>query len=276
MKCCPVNRKESYHFSLLFATLLHILLFAALFVTLRYSKPLFLSTSAPPPIIQATVLGGSELAMQDLGKKTKKMPTPKTEKVLIKPVLINKSPVTLPDKEKKIIKSAINTTSVVAKSQLKNSAPIQKKHSEKIIHRKPLIKDSVHSLVSAKSLDMAQKNVQKLLQQELNTLAQKQQIAARNAATTAKYRQLILQSIAQQWIIPPEVDKYLETKLMVRLAPNGIVLEVIVIKSSGNSVLDRSAQTAVYKASPLPVPKNSLFNTFQQINLTLRPESILN
>lgn len=88
-----------------------------------------------------------------------------------------------------------------------------------------------------------------------------------------KYRQLITQSIGQNWIVPDNVDKHLSCELIIRVAPGGAVLSVTLAKSSGNPTLDRSAQTAVMKASPLPVPSDSeLFNKFRELSLTVRPE----
>ncbi|MES2997828.1 MAG: cell envelope integrity protein TolA [Pseudomonadota bacterium] len=285
MKPYPVNRKESYRFTLLLATLFHILLFSALFLTLRYSaKPLFLTTIPTLAIIHATAIAIPQLPISDSLKEEKTKLIPKIDKkVVIKPELIEKSPVVLAIKEKKPPKIPRATTPIVAKSRVKNprvknTVAIKKSPLDKaVVHKPSIVKEkNTRHLLSPRSLKMAEKNVQKLLQEEVNMLAQQQQIAARNAATTDKYRHLILQSIAQQWIVPPKLNKHLETKLAVHLAPGGMVLEVIVVKSSGNSVLDRSAQTAVYKASPLPVPKNTaLFNTFRQINLTVRPEGVI-
>lgn len=89
-----------------------------------------------------------------------------------------------------------------------------------------------------------------------------------------KYRQLITQSIGQNWIVPDNVDKHLSCELIIRVAPGGAVLNVTLAKSSGNPTLDRSAQTAVMKASPLPVPNSDseLFNQFRELKLTVRPE----
>lgn len=277
MKPYSINRKEDYRFTLFLAILFHIVLFSALFLTLRCSKPLLLSASAPLAIIHATAMESVPLPKPvPVAEEKIKVPA-KTEHVLIKPALIEKSPLVLPVKEKKLVKKQINPTPVLVKSRLKTTPTPQKKQPTQLTQRKPVekIKSANHPL-SLKSLQIAQKNVQQLLQQEVHMTLQKNQMATRNAAATTKYRHLILQSIAQQWIIPPDLDKHLETRLAVRLAPGGMVLEVVIIKGSGNAVLDRSAQTAVYKASPLPVPKESgLFNSFRQINLTVRPEGLI-
>lgn len=112
---------------------------------------------------------------------------------------------------------------------------------------------------------------------------QKQQAAAQQAAADAanaarvsgevnKYKALILNAISQQWILPQNVDSSMSSQFRIRLAPNGSVLEVALTRSSGDPILDRSAQSAIYKASPLPVPSDpTTFNLFRDISLTVRP-----
>jgi colicin import membrane protein len=63
--------------------------------------------------------------------------------------------------------------------------------------------------------------------------------------------------------------------LSVNLDPFGQVLSVRVVRSSGNAQFDRSAEAAVQKASPLPVPQDvMIFNsTFRTFNFEFNPES---
>ncbi len=90
-----------------------------------------------------------------------------------------------------------------------------------------------------------------------------------------KYKALILNAISRQWILPEHADSTMSSQFRIRLAPNGTVLEVTLIKSSGDTILDRSAQTAIYKASPLPVPSDPVtFNVFREISLIVRPEQV--
>ncbi len=275
--------KENYRYSLIVATVLHVVLFLGLFLTLRHSsKLLFL---APPPlqVIHATAISMDALVQKPSPDTEKIKPLPTAiAKALSKPVLLEKSPVLLPIKEKKIHKveqDKITPLKVPNKqpSLAKKIVSVKTKPTAVVVAaNKPKKIMHKHLKLSKASLKLVEKNVQQLLDQEMKSLAKLQINAARNAATTDKYRHLILHAIAQQWIIPPEMNKHLETKLAVHLAPGGMVLEVIIVKSSGNAVLDRSAQTAVYKASPLPVPKNNgLFHTFRQINLTVRPEGVI-
>lgn len=91
-----------------------------------------------------------------------------------------------------------------------------------------------------------------------------------------KYIALIQQDIGQHWIVPDKSKKRLSCRLQIRLGPGGMVVQVKLLRSSGDAILDRSAQAAVYKASPLPVPKEpDIFKQFRVINLTVRPESVL-
>ncbi|ANN95599.1 TPA: cell envelope integrity protein TolA [Legionella pneumophila] len=105
--------------------------------------------------------------------------------------------------------------------------------------------------------------------------AQNAERQARIAGEVDKYKALIVNAIGRNWILPENVDSSLSSQFRIRLAPDGTVLEVSLIRSSGDPLLDRSAQTAIYKASPLPVPQDvETFNLFRDISLTVRPEQV--
>lgn len=105
--------------------------------------------------------------------------------------------------------------------------------------------------------------------------AQNAERQARIAGEVDKYKALIVNAIGRNWILPENVDSSLSSQFRIRLAPDGMVLEVSLTRSSGDPLLDRSAQTAIYKASPLPVPKDAeTFNLFRDISLTVRPEQV--
>ncbi|EDP46100.1 cell envelope integrity protein TolA [Rickettsiella grylli] len=265
------------------ALLLHFVLFLALFLTVRHHTTLVSLSSPAVQWIHATAIPMDTLVKKKTPPVEKiKIPTevPKPSEVTkpLKSELIKKSPVVLPLEKKKVHKN--EQKQITSHTRNKQSLLIKKrmhlkttKIEKKIMH-KP--KKMTHQPISKKSLKLVEKNVQQLLDQELKTLEKQSIHTSRYAATMGKYRHLILQAIAQQWIIPPEMNKHLETQLTVHLAPGGLVLDVIIVKSSGNLILDRSAQTAVYKASPLPVPKNEdLFHTFRHINLIVRPEGVI-
>jgi len=116
--------------------------------------------------------------------------------------------------------------------------------------------------------------LQKQLQQEQEQ--QKALQAQQLNNEVARYKTLIQNDIARQWLIPDGVDKNLSCQLLIKLDTVGNVLSVDVVKSSGNALLDRSAVTAVLKASPLPVPQApGLFKQFESLELTVKPEGII-
>jgi colicin import membrane protein len=122
------------------------------------------------------------------------------------------------------------------------------------------------SALQKKAEDAAQSQARAQKQQELE--AQKERLAGE----VDKYKALILRAISEQWILPDNVDNSLSSQFRIRLAPNGSVIEVTLLRSSGDVILDRSAQSAIYKASPLPVPKDATtFDIFRDIRLTVKP-----
>ena len=90
-----------------------------------------------------------------------------------------------------------------------------------------------------------------------------------------QYKSQIIQSISQCWTVPTELKSSLFSRFRIRLAPGGVVIDIKLIRSSGNEALDRSARTAILQASPLPVPSDpALFDQFRVIRLTVSPKGI--
>ena len=161
------------------------------------------------------------------------------------------------------------------KKEAKELAQLKSQQKEKKLQE---VREKTQKLAEEKAAQekavLAEKNAQKkaqAAQQARDNAAQRAQMAGE----VDKYKAMILDAIGRQWILPENVDNQLSSVFHIRLAPDGGVLEVSLVKSSGDPVLDRSAQTAIYKASPLPVPHDALvFNMFRDINLTVRPENI--
>lgn len=134
-------------------------------------------------------------------------------------------------------------------------------------------KRALAKLAKEKQLAMA-KALNDQLQDEQQQLADDQNTQAMQGELD-KYKAAILRSIGHHWLVPPGSNKELSCQLMIHLAPGGVVLDVNIVKSSGDEALDHSAKTAVMKASPLPVPTESTkFNHFRELRLTVRPEQV--
>ena len=106
--------------------------------------------------------------------------------------------------------------------------------------------------------------------------------AARQAAesdrvaqsTAARYQDLIRDRVERSWLRPVGLPDGLQCVLAVRLDPFGEVLEARIVRSSGNPLFDRSAEAAVKKASPLPVPSDvTIYNRFfREFQFKFNPE----
>lgn len=141
------------------------------------------------------------------------------------------------------------------------------KKADELKKAEELARANAARAVQAKA-DLLQKQQAAAAQQAISDAAN----AARVAGEVDKYKAMIINAISQQWILPQNVDSSMSSQFRIRLAPNGSVLEVSLIRSSGDPILDRSAQSAIYKASPLPVPNDpTTFNLFRDISLTVRP-----
>ncbi|MCB1827256.1 MAG: cell envelope integrity protein TolA, partial [Coxiellaceae bacterium] len=118
----------------------------------------------------------------------------------------------------------------------------------------------------------------KLMQQQLS--AEKSQLAKAKALQVRgeidRYKAGILRAIGQKWVVPGGANKELSSVYQIHLGPGGVVIDVELLRSSGNAALDRSAKVAIFKASPLPVPKDpALFDNFRELRLTVSPKTVV-
>lgn len=150
---------------------------------------------------------------------------------------------------------------------------LTKQNTQKAAQQQTLLKQQ--KINEQKQLQQsAEKTLQQQLAQDATQLDQAKQQQVNSEL--AKYTELIRQAIGQQWIIPANSNRSAYSILDITLGPGGVVNNVQLKQSSGDPVLDRSAITAVYKASPLPVPTDpALFKLMQDIQLKVQPDSIM-
>ncbi|MAX02852.1 MAG: hypothetical protein CMD41_02305 [Gammaproteobacteria bacterium] len=91
---------------------------------------------------------------------------------------------------------------------------------------------------------------------------------------------LIQQALQQVWNRPPSARNGMRVILRIRMLPTGELLEASITQSSGDAAFDRSAENAVYSASPFTELQNlpiSVFNEhFRTLSLIFEPEDLLN
>ena len=97
--------------------------------------------------------------------------------------------------------------------------------------------------------------------------------AEQAASNLGVYKREIRERIHRIWVRQPGMGWDLSCGVEVRLIPGGEVIPggVRVTHSSGNPTFDQSVVTAVYKASPLPVPSGRPFGQFRNLRLLFKP-----
>jgi colicin import membrane protein len=112
-------------------------------------------------------------------------------------------------------------------------------------------------------------------------LALQQQMEAERQARVlnsalAQYIPIITQKVGRNWNQPTNLQRGITAIVAVRLTANGEVVSAQLTRSSGDSVFDRSVVNAVYKASPLPIPRERGVNEkFRELNLNFNPEDLI-
>lgn len=234
-----INYKKPF----ILAVLLHAILFVFLFVKFAMHHTYAVAPGPKVHIVQAVAVNQAQVEKEIRQIKEEKTRHEQQELARIK----------------RLQKEAL----AAKKARLAEQAKLKKIKQAQVDEQNRLKKAKEQQAVKAKRQDEIQKSIERQL------------VAEQNQGEIDKYKALIIAAISQHWIIPDNVAPNISCQLLVHVATGGIVTSVDLARSSGNQILDRSARTAVLKASPLPVPGNpALFNNFRLLKLTARPEGI--
>ena len=110
----------------------------------------------------------------------------------------------------------------------------------------------------AEAAEQARREAEEQARREAEEQARREAEAAEQARRLEEARGTfdgaIRQKIERAWTRPASVPSGLSCIVAVRLGPGGSVLSAQVVQSSGNSAFDQSAERAVFRADPLPMP----------------------
>lgn len=97
--------------------------------------------------------------------------------------------------------------------------------------------------------------------------------AGRQVRVVKDFQQRITSKIRSYMRLPPKLVGNPEAEFQVTLYPNGEVLRVTLVKTSGQPVYDAEVERAILKASPLPLPvdKAAAAAFRDGLNLKFRP-----
>ncbi len=135
--------------------------------------------------------------------------------------------------------------------QKASDAPISRKKEENKTQEKA-------SVIQAKTAETAEANAKRL-----------QWLTSEEEKNWALFKE----KVNQAWIRAPGLPSGLRCKLDIRLLPDGSVMAVQVLNTSGNLAFDQSALAAVETSAPLPVPQDpALIEKFRHFTFEFNPD----
>jgi colicin import membrane protein len=127
---------------------------------------------------------------------------------------------------------------------------------------------------AAKEKAAAEAARQREAEQALQAQLAEEQAQARAEHALSGYIPQIQNKIQRNWLRPGGSAAGLSCLIRVKLIPGGEVVDAKVVRSSGDPLFDRSVETAVLKASPLPMPADvAMFKYFREINFNFNPDT---
>lgn len=117
-----------------------------------------------------------------------------------------------------------------------------------------------------------------IVRDELTTAAAQQQTTVTAGEISASFVSLIQRTVVNYWSRPPSARNGMECELSIQLIPTGEVVNVTLVRSSGNSAFDSSAINAVKKAGAFPelqnLPSREFEKNFRRLTLIFKPEDL--
>jgi len=231
-------RRTGWQRALLYALVVHLLLFTALFVSLNWT----VRPGDDRTIVSAT------LVEEGVGVR-RSAPAPEPEPVKKPPVKARE-----PARDRELEKTR------------------QRQAQEQQRKRKQVESENQRW----RETERRQREARTELSRQLAAEEQGREEAARAArrqASADRHLAVIVRELIRRWHRPPGLPKGLRCTMRVRLGPAGEVLQVVVVKGSGNFVFDQSVVNALEKA-PLPMPDDPTLAklSFRELTFVFAPE----
>jgi colicin import membrane protein len=165
----------------------------------------------------------------------------------------------------------------VKKPEIVEKAPPPKPKPKPKPEAKAPPKDDIEKLLMREQVAMEQEklNEERRRADETRRKAESEKTARQLAATArdkalAEYVNRIRAKVRQNWILPQDLQGNPQCTFQVVQLPTGEVIDVRLLKSSGNAAYDEAVHRAILKSSPLPPPA-SREQFYRELELTFRP-----
>ena len=304
-------RRKKMGLPLGYSVLLHGIILALFFVTISESPKTFKS-EPEPETVAATVLDESKVqaeverlkqkerdklraedlrhkqAIQARQKEANRLAELKKQHVLEQQRANEQA-----EKRKRELDAEAERIALLQKQKAEEQDRLEEIKKQKQAAEKQRVEEEkrLADLEQKRKLELKKQQQEKRAREEAERKAAEQRLAAekkrkaadaieRAAAANRAKREianakvLIQQKVNRSWLRPAATAQGLSCRIQVKLIPGGDVVEARVIRSSGNPAFDRSAEIAVRKASPLPLPTDpGLFSLFRNFDFEFRPDA---
>jgi colicin import membrane protein len=147
----------------------------------------------------------------------------------------------------------------------------QKAEAERKRKAEQAAKKKAEAERKAREAAARQREAEQAMQAEI-AAEQQAEKEARDQGVIAEHVAYIQEKVRRNWLRPAGSSDDFTCTLEVSLIPGGDVAKAHVVQSCGSTVLDRSVESAVFKAAPLPVPRDSgLFHHFRELRFVFSP-----
>lgn len=255
--------------SLILSISLHVMFFAALLTTMS------LEVKQPPIVI-------------NLAKN------PGNDKKIVQAALIDKRAVDLAN-QRRATEAKLQQEKILEQIRAEEQVRLEAEQAKQAIELAAALKAQQQAMLeqTKKAQEQAKLDQQVLVKQQLaQQQLVKQQAAAKQqqaAAVKAQHDRIVAE---QQAMLEAEVDKYraefaaaieenrilssvfagdIRCKLKIVLLPDGSILNIKVLESSGNVAYDEMSTKAVYKSAPFPMPQDKeLYKQLREVILSFK------
>ena len=286
----PAVRKLGTVKAVVYAVLVHIVVAALLVVSLRWHQTSRPRPQAKPPAVNATVVDDARVKQEV--EAIRKEEARKLEEELAAQRRLEESKRQADEAEKKRVAEEQRIAELKRKQEDERKRLAEKKRETEEAERKRVAEqkravEEAERKREAERVRVAEeaerkreaerrKEAESALREQMAAEEKQREDAraARAMAEVERFTLLIRQRVERAWIRPGTVAAGISCVVRVRLVPGGEVVDARVVRSSGNAAFDRSVESAVYKASPLPLPTDTqMFEYFRELEFTFKPGS---
>lgn len=275
---------SKYFLSFLLALSLHLSIIALFVFSIPTDTPPVIVKKPEPVIIEATILDESAITAKanELKQQQEKKKRLQAEKAAKEQATKRKKAAQEEQQKLQAIKQKLASEKKKQQEIVKRRQAEEKKRkadAKRVAEEKR--KAEIARQEALKKQKIAAEKKQKALAEKLRLEAARQVELNKQRAENARIAKkasadataLIKRKVTQNWNRPGSAPKNLKCKIRIGLIASGDVMSVVIIESSGNSLFDDSAERAVRKASPLPVPKDpGVFKQFRSFSLEFAPD----